>query len=261
MPRIQTTLTEKDIATVEATALTTQPKTNEALAVAAGVDTKDRRGKENIQADEILLPRIAGAQKTSPQIDDTSDQRIPGLKMFEMFNTLTNEVYGNGPLKFAVIRKLPFKAMQFEPDGGPVVDFDVPQGDPRLKFTTDDAGKRVRPIATEFREYLIILEDGSIAALSFKSTQIKVAAKLDSLQQFRPGAAWAGMYSLTSKGKVFAKGAATQFNVIPAGPTPDHLIKIADEVFENTKHTKIDVQRDTTSGEDDFEDTEGKPKF
>lgn len=230
----------------ETTALATTTQPNQKLAVAEGADRHDRRGKENIDTERLILPRIAGAQKTSPEVDETSDKFIPGLKLFQMFNSLTGDIYGNGPIKFAVIRKLPFKAMQFDENNN-VIDFNVPLGDPRLAFTTGADGKRVKPIATEFREYLIILEDGSIAALSFKSTQNKIADKLDSFLNFRPGASWMGLYSLTSQGKTFAKGAATQFNVLPAGPTPAALVQLAEEVFEATKHKAVEVDNKTNA--------------
>lgn len=240
-------------------ALTIQPKGNVNLAVAEGADRADRRGKENIDTARLILPRIAGAQKTSPEIDSTSEKFIEGLKTFEMFNSLTGEIYGNGPVKFAVIRKLPFKAMQFDGNNN-VVDFSVAQGDSRLEFTTGADGSRVRPIATEFREYLVLLEDGSIAALSFKSTQNKIADKLDSFMQFRPGASWLGLYSLTSKGKTFAKGAATQFNVMPAGPTPANLVSLAEEVFNNTVGKTVEVD-DKTQQADDFTPDGGADRF
>jgi hypothetical protein len=243
----------------ETTALATTVAPNAKLAVAEGADRNDRRGKENIDTERLILPRIAGAQKTSPEVDETSDKYIPGLKLFQMFNSLTGDIYGNGPLKFAVIRKLPFKAMQFDENNN-VIDFNVAQGDERLKFTTGADGKRVKPIATEFREYLVILEDGSIAALSFKSTQNKIADKLDSFLNFRPGASWMGLYSLTSQGKTFAKGAATQFNVLPAGPTPATIVELAEQVFLATEKREIAVDNKTEVA-DDFTNAEGENRF
>lgn len=241
---------KKGAAVAEETAVATISAINQALAVAEGADAKDLRGKENIDLDKLILPRIAPAQKTSPEIDSSSDRFIDGLKLYQMFNSLTGEVYGNGPLKFAVIKTLPFRAMQFDGNQN-VVDFNVPAGDPRLQFTTDEAGNRVKPIATEFKEYLVVLEDGSVAALSFKSTQMKVAAKLDSLLTFRKGASWLGLFSITSKGKTFAGGAATQFNILPAGPTPAHIAQLAEEVYENTKGREIEVDKATSAASDE----------
>ena len=233
----------------EETALAPQRQANAALAVAEGAERGDRRGKENIDTTRLILPRIAGAQKTSPQVDPESDQFIEGLGLYQMFNSLTGEVYGNGPVKFAVIRKLPFKAMQFDENNN-VIDFDVRPGDARLKFTTGADGSRIKPVATEFREYLVVLETGDVAALSFKSTQNKIADKLDSFLNFRSGASWMGLYSLTSKGKTFAKGAATQFNVMPAGPTPAALIALAEEVFTNTEGRAVEVDDKGVTGDD-----------
>ncbi len=246
------------VAAEEGTSLAVRPTT--ALALADDADRNDRRGKENLDLDRLVLPRIAAAQKTSPEIEEGNARFIDGLKMFAMYNTLTQEVYGNGPLKFVVVRSLSFKAIQFDKDLK-VVDRDVKKGDARLDFTTDENGQRVKPLATEFREYLILLEDGSVAALSFKSTQVSVANKLDSFINYHPGAAWLRLYTLSSAKKDFPSGPAAQFAVRFVGKAPAELVELAESIYVNTETKVIDVNRDTTvEGADDFATPTG-PRF
>jgi len=232
-------------------ALAVRQSVDQALTVAEGADRNDRRGKDNITSNDVILPRLAVAQKTSPQIDPSKTEYIDGLKLFEMFNSVTGMIYGNGPLQFAVIRRLPVKAMEFDADNN-IVDFDVPPGDPRREFTTDDSGNRVKPQATEFHEYLAVLVPSlDIVVLSFKTTQVKVAKKLNSFLQFRPGAAWMGLYSISSASKSFGAYTAAQFTVLPAGPTPKEVVEFAQGVFEATEGVKIDTNRDAATDADE----------
>lgn len=234
-------------------ALVEQRQGNTALAVADGADRNDRRGKgEQVDTKDLILPRLAAAQKTSPQIDPDKPEYLEDLKLYEMFNSLTGEVYGRGPVKFVVVRKLPRKAMQFDSDNK-VVDFDVPWDDARCEFTAGEDGKRNKPVAIRFYEYLILLESGDIAVLSLKSTQVKTAKKLNSFIEFRAGASWLGMYAITSSPKPFGAFTAANFEVRPAGITPATLISAAEDAFKNTEGKKIDTQREV--GDDDSFDT------
>ena len=156
----------------------------DALAVSSKVDRNDARGTENIGADDITLPRLAVAQKTSPQLEPDKNDYIDGLRLFEMYNSLTGERYGNGPVEIVVVR-LDKKGMQFDKDNN-VVDFDVPLDDSRLKFTTGPNGERIKPVATLFYNFIVLIGDeAEPAVFSLKGTGVKTAKKLNSLIQIR----------------------------------------------------------------------------
>lgn len=237
----------------EETALAVRSQVSEALAVAEGADRSDRRGKENITRDDLTLPRLAVAQKTSPQLEPDKAEYIDGLKLYQMFNTVTGEIYGNGPLEFVIVRGPDKRAMEFDKDNK-VVDFDVPWNDPRCEFTVAEQdssdgkikkGDRVKPQATRFYEYVIVLvATMEIAVLSLKSTQVKVAKKLNNFISLRPGAAWLGKYKITSRSET--KGAFTYANflIAPAGATDAALAKFAEEVYENIKGVSIRTERE-----------------
>jgi len=219
----------------------------DALAVSSKVDRNDARGTENIGADDITLPRLAVAQKTSPQLEPDKPNYIDGLRLFEMYNSLTGERYGNGPVEIVIVRH-DKRAMQFDAANN-VVDFDVPLGDSRLQFTAGADGSRVKPAAVLFHDYIALL-GGSLepVVLSLKGTGIKVAKTLNSLISIRRlkngGPIWGGKYSVTStKGQAgsFTYGL---FQVKNAGVPSDEQVAAAEAFYESLKgrtvHTDID---------------------
>lgn len=170
------------------------------------------KGRENIGQDDVRPPRVLICQSGSPQRKPDDQKQIKGLNELDIFNDLSEQIYGRGPLKIIIIKTIaPFpRYMQFAPmdEGGGVIDFDVKPNDPRTAFTSDAEGHRVKPVATKFYDYLVWLpEHQEVAAFSLKSTQLKVAIKLNGLMGSPiklEGAvvidppAWARTYSIAS---------------------------------------------------------------
>ena len=140
------------------------------------------RGTENIGPDDVRPPRILICQAGSPYRKPDDAKQIPGLNELDIFNDLSGEIYGRGPLKFVVINTMRPRYIHFAPmdQGGGIIDFDVPPSDPRTQFSTGSDGRRMKPVATMFRDFLVWLpENQELAVLSFKSTQLSVAVQLN----------------------------------------------------------------------------------
>ena len=166
----------------------------------------DLSGTEDIRVDEIRLPRLAIAQGLSDQMVPDNSLYIPTLKLFDMFNDVTGEVYGRGPMKFVPVRR-DVRRIEFVPrkEGGGIVDMDVPIGDARLKWTIDEMGQSVPPVATTFDEYVcILLKPGGTPepiVLSIKHTNKFNRRTIGSFNTFikmRGAAIYAGLYTIQS---------------------------------------------------------------
>lgn len=118
----------------------------------------DTTGTDGITADELRLPRLSIAQGLSAQITPGDASYIDGLKLFDLFNDLTGEVYGKGPLTFVCVKRV-VRRIEFVPraEGGGIVDMDVPPNDARMQWTQDDNGNRLPPRATRFVEFVVLL--------------------------------------------------------------------------------------------------------
>lgn len=211
--------------------------------VAAG----DTRGTEHLTKDDLQMPRLALAQKTSHEIDPTDPKYIDGLKFTDLFNSLTSEIYGKGPMEFVIVRADAPRYMEFTPldQGGGVKDFNVPANDPRTQFTTDVEGKSVPPVATKFYDFVILmLPTLEPIALSFKSTGLKVARQLNALMKFRGGPIFMGKYRLSTGTAVSPKGTYAVFQVKNAGNVDEDTYRIAEQAYESFKDREIVIDRE-----------------
>ncbi len=241
---VEETRQEKAVATLTASS---------AMATRQNADIMDKRGKENIGKEDIRVPRIAIAQKTSPEIVRGEERFIEGVEFTHLFNTLTREGYGNGPLTIVPIlnRK---RAMEFD-DEQKIVDFDVPVDfkdgryvDDRLNFNEETDEK---PRATLFYEFVVLVVRGDeapeLALLSLKTTQVRTAQDFLTIIKGRKGASWDGQYKLSTTRKKFPKGDAGVYKILPAGPTPDDIAAYAEAMYEGLKDKNIVTDADASA--------------
>jgi len=213
-------------------------------------------GTEKITKDDIQMPRLALCQAMSPELVEGGPRFIEGLKTGMFFNSLTGQIYGKGPLKFAVVRCDPPRHVEFTEDGKSIVDYNVPANDPRTLFTTDAQGKSKPPIATKFYDYVVMLLDVDrnfeLIALSLKSTNIKVAKKLNGLIKTRQAPLYAGAYTLesamtTAGGHTFAICVIECDAGNPEGLTHEGwianepLYKRLKQAYDALKDAKVDI--------------------
>lgn len=204
----------------------------------------DRRGFEDTTSTDVLIPRLALAQALSPQVTDGDPNRIEGLKVGDLFNSVTGENYGR-EVHVQLLRKMPLRAMEFRSvdDGGGVLDPDVPMGDIRLQWGTSGDKKADKPKATLFRDFLaVVLPQREVIALSFKSTGIKAAKALWGLATMRNKPVFAGRYVITTGVELNPKPHQV-YKVANAGWVSQEDAVLGEQMFEAVKTidaTKID---------------------
>jgi hypothetical protein len=160
----------------------------------------DRRGLEHTAQSDVNIPRLALAQALSPQVTDGDPNRIPDLKVGDLFNSVTGQIYGK-EVFVQVLRKMPLRAMEFNPieDGGGVKDPNVPLDDERLRWGKSGVKKDDKPKATLFRDFIaVVLPQREIIALSFKSSGLTVAKTLWGLVVMRNRPVFAGRYRIST---------------------------------------------------------------
>lgn len=171
------------------------------MARPTSLDRNDRTGTEDITLDEVQLPRLSIAQGLSPQLVPTEGQFIKGLTIGEMFNDVTSEVYGSGPVTVIPVKRHVTR-IEFDPNDRKVpLDRNVPANDPRMKWDGQN-----KPRATEFVEFVcLLLRPGKspekvIVSIKTTNKQQRQAAKLwTTFIVMREAAIYSGMYTLTTK--------------------------------------------------------------
>lgn len=213
-----------------------------ALALPDYIQAGDSRGHEGITQGDLILPRLAVAQPTSPELVKGDPKFIQGLTAGDLFNTVTRENYGEGPVRVVVIRREKPRAVEFAPlaAGGGIVDMNVPLTDERCQFGVDGA----KPTATVFHEYIAILADSlEPIALSFKGTSIKTAKLLNTLLEmpFRGKTVpyFARVFAITASMKKNEKGNFFVFGVSQDGFASPDAYALAEATYENLKGQKL----------------------
>ena len=224
----------------------------------------DARGTEHITKDDVQFPRLAIAQGLSPQMLEENSRYLEGLHIGDLFNNLTNQNYGKGPLEFTVVRADPPRGVEFYPrkEGGGVRDINVSLNDPRMMFTKNAAGESINPVATMFRDFVImLLPSRELIAISFKSTSLKVGKDLNTLMKFRRAPSFAGKYTLTTGMDTNNKGTFAVPVIRNSEKTDDEtdegrpgwvngeIFELGEGIYEGIKERPLNIEREP--GDDD----------
>lgn len=221
---------------------------NQSLAVPDYLKDQQMEGLEHVTEEDVALPRLLITQQGSPQLNPAKPEYMEDLKSGDFFNSLTQQIYGRGPLVFSVLRGDPPRWMEFIPreQGGGIKDRNVPHGDPRTEWQPD--GKP--PIATKFYDFIIILHQfgGQLVALSFKSTGLKIARGLNGLMQARMKPIYTGTYSIDAPSTTNAKGSWFIPRVKNVGWVPQEMVATLKTMSDGLKHQVIDIDRPESRG-------------
>lgn len=223
----------------------------------------DARGDEAIERGDVKLPLLRVCQALAPQRVESDARYLAGLQEGDLFNDLTGEIYGRGPLPFVVVR-FDKRGVQFGANyGDPIVDMNVPLDDPRMAFETiekDGAAVRVKPRATLFYDYtILILRESAVPELivfSLKTTQLKKGREFNSRRRMLNGPAWAGTWTVKT---IADKKDAYNFRGVviePVGLSDRATCDYAERLYEGLKGKRIAVDR-----ADDFVDASGETRF
>lgn len=231
----------------------------------ASLDPNDLAGTEDITAADIRLPRLAIAQGLSPQLLSNKSEYIPDLKIGQLFNDLTGEIYGNGPLTFVAIRR-DVRRIEFVPrnEGGGIRDMNVPAGDVRLQWSKNpENGEDMPPAATTFVEFVALLlragKGPEPVVISIKATnkwQTKAANQLTTFIKLRRAAIYSGLYTVSTTLESNDSGTFGVFGIKNAGWIPVEtsagkmLHTFAKEFHDSLEGKEIVVNREEASDEE-----------
>ena len=223
-----------------------------------GYDEKDVRGKEDIRTDELQLPFLSIAQKTSTVVDKGEDAYIEGIEFFDMYNSATKQVYGRGPLNFLVVRGPLRRA--YIPDENGRMGEDIPWDDPRCDWPEGEAKKnwkgkgKPKPEGVRVLDYvcLLLTEMGiEPVTISFKSKSFTAGNMLQTFIGLVRGPVFTAMFAVRSNEDSNDAGKFGKFAVLPAGKPSKEQADMAAAFYEAIKDKKIAVKDDGVSDADE----------
>lgn len=205
-------------------------------------------GHEGIANSDIKPPSLKLAQSTSPETKRSKPERfIDGLREGEFFNSLTKEIYGEDAIKVIVVKPLGHRNVEFDENMKPV-EFDIPDDDPRTKFTNVRIeGKLVRrkPKATKFLDYLVLvtLADGKrrLMTMALKSTQLRKGVEINSIIRGNTMPCYSYEFTAKPVPESFGDKSWYGWNFVPGWPTEEAYFE-AEKYYDQFKDAKIEVE-------------------
>lgn len=226
-------------------------------------------GLEDSSSQDFMLPRIAMCNAMSPQRSKTEARYIQGLEEGQMFNTLTNEVYGSEIR--AILLKMMKQRIKFhllESGGG--IHCQSPNSIngghlskycsecPHSMFQQGEDGSSNPPECFLIYSYpTLLIKDGVVredmAALSFKSASTKVARQLNTLVRVKNAPIFAGVYKISAVVDTGAGQKFWNFKVEPDGWLPKETYDLAFGYYESLKTANVRVHEEDDASFDTSE--------
>lgn len=215
------------------------------------------RGSEDVGINDIILPRIDVLQAISPQVKKKDPKYIEGAEQGMVFNTVSNELYGDSLLFVPVMFQREFIVWQDRDSGGGF----------KGAFRTEEEAERERRqlenpdlhevVETHVHFILILRDDGRMeeAVMSLAKSKRKVSRKLNTLAQMIPGDRFGRVYKLSAVEVNGAKGEYWSFDVAPMGYAP----KEAWEKGKDTYDAIVAGQRSIDRSMSDDGEASGNP--
>ena len=231
------------------------------------IDVTDTTGKDSFEVEDLILPRILIAQKLSPQVDSDSESYIDGLKLGNIFNSVTGKIFRvkkklDGQVKylnklnFIVIRAMKPRYAIFDKDGKQLV-YDVGPKDKRAQWGPGNK----KPIAQKTFDYLIyVLQTKELAILTMKVTNVNTARKLNTSLTAAKGPIYSTYYDLTVEKKVNGNRNWYVWIVNARGYIPKDTFAICTELYNQMSGMdRIKTDADDSQDDDDDDSNNNAP--
>lgn len=194
------------------------------------------RGSEEVNNNDITLPRISIIQDLSPQLKQNKSEYIAGSKVGDMFNTVTNELI-TGALKVVPIylQKQWIIWKDRKKGGGFFGAYDSEQEAirelPKLEGNANDYAI----VDTDVHYVLILGDDGKIteAAISMSKSQKKVSRNWNTIIKMAGGDRFSRVYALGTTNEENKNGDEYQnYTIKPIGYVTKEVYTLAETVYE-----------------------------
>lgn len=252
--------TEGEIITPNKSALATQEELPEYLRSQVG----HQAGMEDVAAGDLLIPRLGLCQALSPQKRKSHASYIDGLLEGQLFNTVTQEIYGDS-LTVVALYFFKNRIKYFDiADGGGIDCISAngvdggrisPDGCSICKYSTwgngekDDEHGNDAPECTLYHNFMsFVPSENSPLAISYKSTGLKLSKELLSKVRITRLPMYAKYWNISVVTKSADNNEWFEKKILPAGFVPSDLFAECEKQFAMLKAASIKVD---TTGEDD----------
>lgn len=211
------------------------------------------RGNEGVSAEDMVIPRLAIIQDLSPQWKEGKDEYIEGAKVKSIFNTATQQLYGESMVVVPVLfRKEWVIWKDIDSGGGFRGAFpDAATAAAELQ-KLDDAGQC--EVVDTGQHFVLVLDPETMlpveqAVISMSKSQMKISRKWNTTIQTFGGDRFERAYTLEVADDKNAAGQEYyNWKVTPIGFVNEETFKAAEKLYEDVKKGALDVKRDQDAG-------------
>jgi len=228
----------------------------------------NQKGMEEVDNSDILLPRLGLCQSLSPQRRKSHSSYIEGLEEGDLFNTVTQEIYGR---ELDIIALFFFKnrIKYFPIDSGGGIDCISPNGIDQgrispdgcsiCKFSTWGNGEKNdehgndAPECTLYHNFMAFIpSSNSPIAISYKATGLKISKQILAGIRLTQLPMYAKTYKVIVVDMKSGSNEWFEKKIIPTGFVSQETFKQMESHFKALKEANISIDTTGESGSTDF---------
>jgi hypothetical protein len=205
------------------------------------------RGSENVEMDDLVIPRIELTQDLSPCIKKNKPDYIEGAEAGMLYNNVTRELYKKSVTFVPVIFKKEYLIWKDRKDGGGF----------KGSFDTKEAAEAEidNIIKTETGHFeavdtaqhiVLVVQDDKVqeAVISMSRSKLKVSRNFNSLIRITGGDRFSRAYAMTAVEDSSDLGDYWNFKITPDGFPSEAVYKQAEKLYEDISSGLINATVD-----------------
>lgn len=215
------------------------------------------RGNEEVQADDLSLPRLQIIQDLSPQRKKTQPEYIEGAEEGMVFNTISNRLYVGPITVVPVLFRKEFIIWKDRDSGGGFRGAYPSAEDAHAAMVDLEDGSDCEVVDTAQHFCLVVNEDTiEESVISMSKSQMKVSRQLNSLARMAGGDRFSNAYSFEAVAVDGPKGNYFNWKIKRLGYVSEPVYRQGEALYEAVKSGERDVSRGETRGTESTDDSE-----
>jgi hypothetical protein len=218
----------------------------------AWMDAGSARGNEAVAVEDMTVPRLSIIQDLSPQHKKGKAEYIEGAKPKMIFNTVTNELYGESVFIVPVLFRKEYVVWKdINSGGGFKGAYPTMQEALDAREELDDRDQC--EVVDTAQHFVLILDSESnfedprftTAVISMSKSQMKVSRRINSMIQQQGGDRWSRVFRLSVVDDANASGQEFySWQPHQMGYVSEAIFKAAEKLYEDIRSGAMDIKRD-----------------
>ncbi len=222
-----------------------------------GTEGRSARGREEVQADDLVIPRLEICQALSPCRKRNDPAFIDGIAEGDMYNNITRDIYGTSVILIPVAYRKEWLIWKDRQKGGGFRGAFATEAEAEAELANIEDGADCQVIDTPQMFCLLVHPNGRAEEIvvSMSKSKAKVSRAWNSLIRMTDMDSFARAYNCST---VSEKNAKNQdyfnFTIKPAGYPSQELYKRAEGLYEAITSGRVRADRTEEAAEAESRD-------